>query len=455
MSRRRLLRLAGAALLLAEPAIGADVDARIEALEQRIEDLELERDERIQTLVGRIEELEASQPEADDGAADWTRFVRLSGSANLGYYNRQDDSVFSSDSFEARDARFFVDAELGSDLRIGGQTVLRHAGLSFEWDLLRLGLLRNTVGDLYVDFQGILDSSWANLQVGRFQIPVGENYLRFGRDFWRNPFISNTVGGPWWWDEGLRAYGSDPEGRFGYVASITAGETPLNVDVDEDNQYTLKLWTDPLPWLHLSASGLYSGEIGSGGSPAQGALWLGEAWARAFGNGTSVPNYRNGAVVPDGMDELHRTWLVAGDAIIDFPEWFRLWLAYGRYAIDSTGGSADDRSLHYWVAELLLYGGLVSPAIADLTLGLRANGLGTYDSDEGYLLDFRYAPTLGYNMESLNAYSVVLGWSIFRHLTLRAEYTHQDIDFVRGVPRSIRRKGADADYLGVDIGAHF
>jgi len=451
-------RIARFVLVLAwAPGIAAaEVDEdRVQALEQRIEDLERDRAERIETLESRIVELEARQPDTDAGAVDWSRYIRLSGSANASYYHGENDSQYASDSFEIRDARFFIDAEIGRELRTGETTLLRNVGLSFEWDLVRLGMLQNDVGDLYVDFQGILGSSWSNLQVGRFQIPVGEGYLRYGKGFWQNPFVSNVVGAPWWWDEGLRAYGGNESGSFGYVASIMAGETPFNTDRNDDNQYTLKLWVEPTSWLHLSASGLYSGAIGDDTNNALGALWLGESWARAFGSGTGVDSYQNGMIVPDGPTELASTWLVGGDAIVDLPQRFRLWLGYGMYDIDSTGGSFYDRRLHYWVAELLLYGGLLTPEISDVYIGLRANGLGTYDPDEGYLLDFRYGSALGYNMEALNAFSVVVGWPIFRNLTLRAEYTHQMIEFVRDVPASIRGLGSDADYFVVDVGAHF
>ena len=456
MRRSRVAVLSALALGFAPGNATADADEdRLRALEQRIDDLERDRAERIETLEARIVELEAQQPQPDTASADWSRYVRLSGSANASYYYGESDSPYDDTSFQIRDARFFVDAEIGRELRAGEQTILRNVGLSFEWDLVRLGMLQNDVGDLYVDLQGIFDSSWSNLQVGRFQIPVGEGYLRYGRGFWRNPFISNVVGAPWWWDEGVRAYGSDEGASFGYVASITAGETPFNVDLDGDSQYTLKLWVEPLPWLHLSASGLYSGGIGSSTQAALGAVWLGESWGRAFGSGTDVANYEDGMAVPDGPNAIASTYLVAGDAIVEIPERFRMWLGYGMYDIDSAGSSSADRRLQYWVAELLLYGGLLSPEIADVYLGLRANGLGTYDADEGYLLDFRYGSSLGYNMKSLNAYSVVVGWPVFRHLTLRAEYTHQEIDFVRGTPASIRRNGSNADYFGVDVGAHF
>jgi hypothetical protein len=293
------------------------------------------------------------------------------------------------------DARFFIDAELGEDVRVADTPLVRNVGFTFEWDLVRLGNLSNRVGELYSDFQGLGDSPWANLQVGRFEIPVGENYLRFSKGYRNNPFITNTVGGPWYWDEGVRLYGADPHDRFGYVASISDGETGFNADENADYQYTLKLFANATDWLHLSLSGEYTGRIGSKNTPGQGALWLGESWARAFGSGTSVDNYDHGVIVNDGPNRIDETYLLGAD------------------------------------------------------------GLGTYDANEGYLLDFRYRDDLGYDMESLNAYSAVVGWKMLRYVTVRAEYSHVLIDLVRGVPESIGRKAGSADSWGLEVGVHF
>jgi hypothetical protein len=239
------------------------------------------------------------------------------------------------------------------------------------------------------------------------------------------------------------------------VASIADGETSLENDLNSDYQYTLKLYANPTDWLHLSVSGLYTGKIGSRDSAGRGgALWLGESWARAFGSGTDVPNYQDGAAVPDGPNSIEETYLLAADGIVDFPGKVRLWLGYGTYEIDQDGAGYD-RRLHYWVAELLLYGGLVAPDLSKLYVGFRAHGLGTYDRDEGYLLDFRYADRLGYNMESINAYSTVIGWEMLRYVTLRAEYTHVDIDLVRGASASLGGRANSVDSWGVEVGVHF
>jgi hypothetical protein len=48
---------------------------------------------------------------------------------------------------------------------------------------------------------------WLNLEVGRFQIPYGENYLRFGRGRASDPFVALSASPPWFWDEGLKLWG--------------------------------------------------------------------------------------------------------------------------------------------------------------------------------------------------------------------------------------------------------
>jgi hypothetical protein len=424
----------------------------IQQLERRVEQLETRADD------------ERAQPSRDSGAlaeeqavyesgGGWADRVRISGSANTGWYGGSRDSVIPQDAFQIWDARFFVDAELGRDVRMGETMLVRDVGMLFEWDLVRLGSLQNRVGELYVDFQGLADQDWANVQVGRFQIPVGENYLRFSQGYRDNPFISNTVGGPWWWDEGVRVYGR--EGIFGWVASVSDGETPFNADPNDDKQVTLKLFADPTPWLHVSASGLRSGSMGSSGSAAMGALWLGESWARPVGAGTGVASYVGGVAVPDGPNRLEDSWLAGGDVILEFPDLVRIWLAGGWYGIDSTGPHLYDRDLYYWIAEMVLEGAAAAPLLAPFYLGLRADGLGTYDSNEGYLLDVRQSGSLGYNAKSLHAYSVLLGWRLTDGVTLRAEYSMRDIDLVNGVTSAIRGNAHDQDLYGVEIGVDF
>jgi hypothetical protein len=425
---------------------------QIERLESRVRQLEDERS--AEPLERRIERLESRSASAA-GAADWSDRIQLSGSASFGYFDGAQDSVFADGSFDVWDARLFLDADLGQDLRAGGNRVLQDLGLVFEWDLVRVGRLQNQVGELYADLRGVGDLPWLNLQVGRFQIPVGESYLRYGRGARDNPFVTNPVAATWWWDEGVRAHGSFESGRFGYVMSVSDGETPFNADLDSDLQYTLKLFTRPTEWLQLSVSGLRAGGMGSESGAAQGALWLGESWPRAFGSGTTVESFDHGLPLADGPFQLDGVTLLGGDGVLNFGELARLWLAYGRVEIDSDGAGSYDRDLDYWIAELLFEGGALSPALAPFYLGLRSSALGTFDRDEGYLLDSRYASRLGYNMSALEAHSLVLGWRLTSLLTLRAEYTRQRVTLVHGVSDAIESAGGPGDFVAVDLRLSF
>lgn len=448
-SRCRLALLALVGSVLVDSSVAWADDERIADLERQIRDL--------QVAQAADDAREAARIGAETGrsSADWTRYVRLGGSVNTGWYGGRVEGGPSDNTFQVRDARFFVDAELGEDLELAGHTLIRNAGMSFEWNLVRIGTLSNDVGDLYVELQGIADSPWLNVQVGRFQIPVGEAYLRYSQGYWKNPFITNPVAGTWWWDEGVKLYGGDERGRFSYVASITENETSFNSSVSAQKQYTLKLITDPTPWLRVSGSFVYAGRTGSETDPGSGGgLWLGETWARGIGVNSSVPVYQNGLPVPAGPSDVDRSWFGGGDAIVDLPEKGRLWLSYGGWRMvqaDSDYG----RQIHSWIAELVLYGSLLTPMLDGLYLGGRASGIGTYDSDQGYSLDFRTLAQYGYNMRSLQEYSVVIGWRPIQYVVIRTEYARSRVQAIRGVPESIMPAHVKLDAWGVEVAVHF
>ena len=426
---------------------------------------EADRLEELERRVGELEQAEAQgEAEAEAEPApmlgeawmpEWAQRIRLGGSASVGYFRRGQLTPSDSDAFEVWDARVFVDAELADQVEVANTTLVRNIGATFEWDLVRIGELQNDVGELYADFQGIGGSDWLGTQVGRFQIPVGENYLRFSKGYRDNPFISNTVGGPWWWDEGLRFYGHEQKGRFGYVASISNGETDFNHDVNTDPQGTLKLYWNPWSWLHLSVSGLGSGEIGRDGEASSGALWLGETWAMPIGNWTLVPNFVDGVEVPDGPNLIDHTWLAGADAIVKPLDGLRVWLGGGEYHIEAAGDGPYDRTLYYWIAEIVADGRLVSPALEPLYLGLRANGITTNDAGRGYMLDMRLGDTVGFNMRDLNEQSAVLGVRIGQYVVLRGEYAFQDVDLVRGVTPDIHGATGDNHWFAFDVGVSF
>jgi len=421
---------------------------------------ELERlYETVGQLEKRIAELETSKATRSGGGggggAEWPERLRFSGSADLNYLQGNGDGLYEETSTQIYDARLFLDANLGSDARVGDVTVYRDAGFTFEWNMVRLGRAMNNIGDLYGDFRGLLGQEWMNLEVGRFQIPFGENYLRFGKGRPSDPFVALTASPPWFWDEGVKLWGKTANGHFGYVASVTDGEGGLNREKNASKQVTLKLSWDPSEWLHLSASALRTGTLGSDSSPAVASLWLGEAIPSAFGDGSSLPSFDHGEVIAPGPNKLRNVTVVGADAIFHFPD-ARLWLAGGKAGIASHGASVYDRDLIYWLAELVIELRMISPSLAPMYLALRANGLGTYDNDEGYLLDFRYDDSLGYNMRALDAYAVALGLPLGDRIVLKAQYALQNIALVHGIDDAeILDNDEDANFFGMEIGVTF
>ncbi len=418
--------------------------------------------QRVLELQERVEELEAreeaatraavSAPAVSARAADP---VRLGGSAALSWWNGAEDSPLRERGFDLWDARFFLDAELSRGARLGERTLFRHASLAFEWNLVRLANVSNTVGELYVDARELGGQPFLNAQIGRFQLPVGEAYKRYSRGVSDNPFITNPVAGPWWWDEGVKLFGESESSRFGYVASLTDGEGFVNGNGDADPQVTLKLFVRPVEWLSLSVSALRSGEIGKPDGEEYGSLWIGETWPIPFGDGTTVPNFQNGVAIADGPEEFAGATLLGADAIAQLGRHARLWLSAGSLDLDAEQGSTYDRRLGYWLAELSLSGALAAPSLEPFFLALRANGLGTYDKDEGYALDSRFLGSLGFDARSLEAYSIGAGWRLSDALTLRVEYTLVDLALVRGVTPEIREAADRADFFGAALGVDF
>jgi hypothetical protein len=395
----------------------------------------------------------AGEARASDGLRLWNERVRISGSADLGYFGGGAESVVANDGFKIWDARLFVDAELGDALGLGSSTWVRNVGFSFEWNLVRLGRTANDVGLAYLDLEGLGQSPWFNLRVGRFQIPFGEAYKRYSKGYADRPLLSTPVGGPWWWDEGVLLHGSAPDAKLGYLASLTNGDTEFNGDADAGMQATLKLWTQPWKSLYLSLSGLWTNELGT----TEGALWLGEGWARPFGSGVppSVPNVIDGGVAAADPDGIGETWALGADVILTPLEGVRLWLAGGRYAIESDGASIYDRDLTYWIAEAIVDGDVIAPELRPFFLALRADGVTTGDEDRGYLLDVRYTGGFGYNIEGITSYAVGIGWHLGEYVTLRTEYSFRDVGLVRGARAFVPGESGNEDLYGIAFGIRY
>lgn len=394
--------------------------------------------------------LVVSQSPTAASERNWTDRVQISGNADVGFFGGQSSSVTAEDGFRLWDSRLFVDAELAEDVALGSAIAIRNIGSSFEWNLVRNGRLANDVGNAYLDLEGLGESTWANLRVGRFQIPFGEAYKLYSKGYASRTFVHQPVGGPWYWDEGLLVHGANSTSSWGYVASLTNGDSDFN-DVGGDLQVSLKLWTQPNRWIYVSASGLWTDDLG----PVDGSLWLGEAWSRPFGSGTPpIPNFIDGEAAPNDPEGLGELWAAGLDIVLTPIAGVRIWLAGGYHDIRSSGDSIYDRALTYWIAEVVLEGEVFSSALHPLFVGFRADGLTTGDSDEGYLLDVRYTGQFAYNMESIEAYTGTVGWHLGDYVTLRMEYSHRDVELVRGAAAALG-SASSSDVYSAEFGLHF
>jgi hypothetical protein len=444
--------LAAAALLAfaGAPARAADPDPRdaeLAALHEAVGKLE----ERIDQL-----ESQKSSSGSTSGAGGWAERVRISGSSDLTWLHGSEYGTFHHSGASVYDLRLFLDADLARDVTLGETKLLRDAAFGFEWNVTRNGVLFNNLGEVYVDLRGLGNQDWLNMQFGRFQIPFGENYLRFSRGHSSDPFIALSAPPPWFWDEGVKVWGKFFEGKAGYTFSVTDGESALNGLANGSQQVSLKLAADPWEWLHLSVSGLRSGTIGSDTSPAFASLWLGELIPRAFGAtfGPPVQAFDHGQPIPGGPNKLNGIRVLGGDAIFNFSD-TRLWLSYGDAQIDSSGGSLYDRNLIYWLAEAMFQLRMISPRLAPAYFAFRASGLGTYNDNEGYLLDYRDG-AIGYNMSELDSYALVLGIPLGDFITLKTQYTFQRIALVHGITNpDIKEAAKNPDFFGMELSVHF
>ena len=98
----------------------------------------------------------------------------------------------------------------------------------------------------------------------------------------------------------------------------------------------------------------------------------------------TVPNYVDGVAVRDGPNSCKNSWLGGGDVILHFEDIARIWLGGGWYGIDSTGAQPlRPRASTTGSPRSLLEGAAAAPVPEPFYLGLRADGLGTYDSNRG------------------------------------------------------------------------
>jgi hypothetical protein len=441
-------------MLVGALLVGASAGA--ESLEERVERLE----RRIAELEGAA--AEAAQPDpavaprrTDGRIPEWVHRFHLSGNLDTQYLHGEENSRAGNDQLTVDNARLFVDVDVSGPVSLFERPLFESSSFFLEWDLVRKSQLHNEIGSLYVRLDRLLGSESANLKLGRFPVPFGEEYLRFHEDRPSNPLISFSAASPYGWDEGVLLFGSSAEHRVQYMLAVTDGDYDVGESSASEPQITSKLIVEPTPWLHLSASGLRTGRVGPTDEHPFGvtSTMFGE-----FGAYPIIgPHYQDGVLVAaDPSPELDNVYAWEVDAILRDSNLGRLWLSFGQLYIDSDGPSRYDRKLDYWVVEGVLELGAFSESLSRFYAAVRYSAIGTFDSSEGWRLRvMNEGANIFYNVERVDRVSAGLGVRLNPHVTLKTEYTRDDFDVVRGVPSSISDLARDKDYFGAGLSVGF
>ena len=383
----------------------------------------------IDALTARVErherELQGLQDQAggtDRGVAverDREHEIRIGAESALSFFSTGSAGAFPKSEFRVDDTKVTLEAP-----------VWHNVYFFTELNLLTRESNANNLqfGELYVEFDG---PGGLGLRAGSINTPFGEEYQVRGP--MANPLISHSLSDLWGPDEGVEVFGK--AGPFQYVLAIQNGGISQLRDYNADKALTARVGWDPLPWLHLSASGLRTGEIGTvspttSTGDSMTALWFANGFFRALGPASRTTNF----------------WanLYEGDAVAKWTGG-QLAAAFGGVRFDDNDPLVDNsRHLTYGYVE-------GRQSITDELYGaaryseIRAPG-GYPLAGWGNVGNYFYRPSL---TEELRRLSLGFGYRFGPPLVLKLEYTWEDSRMINGAPRD------HEDFFGAQVGMKF
>ena len=331
--------------------------------------------------------------------------VILSGEGGVAFFNSGSQGQFPHSEFRVDEARLFVEAPIWGTASFYSEINL---ATREEPDI------QARLGELYLDVENI-SRLWngserqLNLRAGRMYIPFGEEYMsRYSID---NPLISHSISDLWGVDEGVELYGK--MGKFTYVTAVQNGGIPDTRDFDGDKSVAGRLGFDPSPWLHLSASGMRTGDLAVQGDVLS-AMWFAGGFFRSLGSPATTKFHAN---------------LVEGDVDVRIPHGHLK--AFGGYVNynDNDPTADNSRGVYYYSVEAVhdlvgrLYAGArFSQVLADKGFPVVGNG-----NMGGYLF--------GPLTRDLWRLSLGLGYRWSENLLVKAEYSFERGRLLDGTTR--------------------
>ncbi len=331
--------------------------------------------------------------------------VNLSGEGGVAFFHTGPGGMFPNNEFRIDEARLFVEAPVVDNVYFFGEINL---ATREEQDLqLRLG-------ELYLDIENV-SQLWhtdhvLNVRAGRMYVPYGEEYLtRYAID---NPFISHSLSDLWGVDEGLELYGR--AGKVSYAAAVQNGGIAETRDFTSDKSVAARIGFDPLDKLHLSISGMRTGELDVQQDQLS-AMWFGNGFFRSLGS-PATTRFQANLVEGDIQVRLARGQLRAFGGTVHYQ--------------DNDPAGRNRRDVYYYSFEAVhdiigkLYGGVrFSQILADQGFPIVGNG------DFG---DYFFGPLT----KDIWRLSLDVGYRWSQNLLLKAEYTFERGTTVDGDTRN-------------------
>jgi hypothetical protein len=369
------------------------------------------------------EELPALPGEGSDAPwQSWLERISLWGYGAAAYADTGGTGAHPDGAFLVPDATLFLEALVTARSSFFLELLLERNN-SIEYESV-------DIGELYLRFRDVLGEEGEDrlgVKAGRFDVPFGEDYLRF--DSVDNPLITNSAAFPYAIDEGLLAHGE--LGGLGWITSVSNGSQDSSSSDGPAKSFALKLYGEPLEGLYLSASGLTTGEV------HQSALLLSGYYLSAVGC------YGPSTVGTSPSDTV-KAHLWEADAALGGERW-QLRGGFGQAFLDDEV-SFFDRDISWFEVEPLFR---ITPQVY---VAARYSAIGTSSDDEGYRFDGAFTgggDELGYDTHRLWRVSLALGWTPNPNLTFKLEAGRDGFDLIDGSP--FEAENDERTYFGGEI----
>jgi hypothetical protein len=419
--------LAGVLALCARHA-SAQGDSPVQSELRQLKDQLRQQQAIIQELTRKVSDLEARQtaagaetPVTKPWALPDLGKLHVSGEGGVAFFHTGSKGAFPNKEFRVDEAKLFVETPIWNDIYFF--TELNITTREEPDTYMR-------IGELYLDFENLgrwfNRDRWLNLRVGRFDIPFGEEYLT--RDAIDNPLISHSLGDLWGVDEGIELYGEI--GKFNYVFAVQNGGHPSLRDYNGDKALVGRVSFDPEKWLHLSVSGMRTGDLDVNGDEFS-EMWFANGFIRAIGN--------------PGTTTTFRAELFEGDVQVNLPRGYLRTAGGYIHSDDNDSSGADNgRDVYYYYAE----------GVFNITPKMYAAArFSQIFAEDGFPLLGDSGDWMQYFVNELSTelsrFSIGLGYRPTPNLLLKTDFTYNTGETVAGAARN------NENFFGVEAAFKF